>query len=81
MKSKWFHHISSTKYIFPLLIKMIALHQIVREHTDSAHTEVEDLSSSRTNGSDDYDMVVNTPLQSSSQVERIYRLNWCLKSV
>ena len=29
MKSKWFHHISFTKYIFPFLTKMIALHQNV----------------------------------------------------
>ena len=29
MESKWFHHISSTKYIFPFLSKMIALHQNV----------------------------------------------------
>ena len=29
MECKWFHHISSTKYIFPFLSKMIALHQNV----------------------------------------------------
>ena len=29
MESKWFHHITSTKYIFPFLRKIIALHQNV----------------------------------------------------
>ena len=42
------------KYIFPFSSKMIALHQNV-EYTDSAHTEVEDLSSRYMNGSNVYD--------------------------
>ena len=44
---------SHTIYIFPFLSKMIALHQNVAklsEYTDSAHTEVEDLSSRYMNG-------------------------------
>ena len=46
MESKWFHHISPTKYIFPFFSKIIALHRNVvelSEYNDSADTEMQDV--------------------------------------
>ena len=82
MESKRFNQICFTKYIFPFFQQKYCTPPIcgeLSEYTDSAHTQVEDLSSRYMNGSDEYDTtqdkfilpappvggLPNIPLQSS----------------
>ena len=107
VESKWFHHISPTKYILPFFQQNYCTPPKcgeLSEYTDSVHTEVEEPSSRCMNASDQYDRcghdtrqfyrsctacrrTANLPgpattlFQSHCQVERIYWLIQCLKSV
>ena len=76
MESKWFHHISSTKYIFPFLEQNYCTPPKcgeLSEYNDSAHTEMEDLSSRYMNGWNVFSR--------SSEVEHSLMVRWVVGSI